>query len=95
MSNCRVNIDDDPRKDPDPGSDDEREEPEEGVYTNRHAIFAQTLDFDGALVHGLEQKLPQSTKHPPSQNSGYVYILKSTCIPNMLKISVTTTDPIT
>jgi hypothetical protein len=90
---CQVDENGVALMDSDSGSDEEDGQPGEPVVSNCQAIFAYTTIINNALIEKLSQKLPRDAKQPTSQRPGYIYILKSSHIPDMLKIGVTTKKP--
>jgi T5orf172 domain len=89
----RLDHDGVPLMELDSGSDEEDGNPDQPVVSDFQAIFAYNTVINNALVEKLGQKLPRNPKAPSGQMPGYIYILKSPRIPDMLKIGVTTKDP--
>lgn len=91
----RSQVDDDgvPLIGSDSDSNEENERPDGPVVSNFQAVFAFNTIINNALTGKLEQKLPRSPKYPGNQMPGYIYIMKSLRIPEMVKIGVTTKDP--
>jgi hypothetical protein len=77
----------------DSDSNEENERPDGPVVSNFQAVFAFNTIINNALTEKLEQKLPRSSKYPRNQMPGCIYIMKSSRIPDMVKIGVTTKDP--
>lgn len=77
----------------DSDSDTEDEDPDRSAFSNEQAIYPWTTIINNALVEKLEQKLPRNPRRPTSEMAGYIYILKSHRIADMLKIGLTTKDP--
>ena len=90
---CRVDHDGVPLMESDSDLDEKDEKPDEPIILKCQSIFAYTTNINHALIERLEQKLPRNPRNGTSERPGYIYILKSSRIPKMLKIGVTTKDP--
>jgi hypothetical protein len=88
-------LDDDgfPLMESDLDSDNEDENPDEPVIPDIQATFPYNTVINNALMEKIGHKLPRDPKKPPNEMPGHIYILKSSRIPDILKISVTNNDP--